>query len=189
VVSWSSSGSKDGRSAAPAGIAANASSTNPASRCEKTASPSATRRIASASSSVLIVFVTYPRAPARITAITSSGASDADSARNRTDGCAPLTASITAWPPPPGRCTSSSTTSGTAEVIVSTADATSSASPATDTRAPYSGRPSSARTPDRNRPWSSTSTTLTGALLIRSGLILALLMLALARRRRAASSG
>ena len=43
---------------APAGVAAKASSTNPASRCENTASPAATRRTASASSAVEIVLVT-----------------------------------------------------------------------------------------------------------------------------------
>jgi hypothetical protein len=37
---------------------ANASSTKPASRCENTASPAATRRTASASSAVEIVLVT-----------------------------------------------------------------------------------------------------------------------------------
>jgi hypothetical protein len=62
VVSWSSSGSKLGLSAPalpePGGIAAKASSTKPASRCENTASPDAIRTIASASSPVPMVLVT-----------------------------------------------------------------------------------------------------------------------------------
>jgi hypothetical protein len=53
AVSCSSSGSTS-----TGAIEANASSTKPASRGENTASPSAIRRTASASSSPLIVFVT-----------------------------------------------------------------------------------------------------------------------------------
>ncbi len=64
---------------------------------------------------------------------------------------------MTACPPPPGRCTSSRTTSGSSRPISSMAGPTSSASPTTSTRVP-----SSARTPERNRPWSSTRTTRGG---------------------------
>ena len=56
--------------------------------------------------------MTYPRAPARMTAMTSSAASLTDSARNTTPGWRARTDSMTARPPPPGRWTSSSTTSG-----------------------------------------------------------------------------
>ena len=65
---------------------AKASSTKPARRGENTASPSATRRTASASSGPEIVLVTYPRAPARMTAMTSSGASETERARKRCVG-------------------------------------------------------------------------------------------------------
>ena len=64
-------------------VPANASSTNPASRGENTASPDATRSIAATSSGPVIVLVTYPRAPARIVPITSSAASETDRARKR----------------------------------------------------------------------------------------------------------
>src|SRR5436305_683023 len=150
AVSWSRSGSADGP-----GLAAKASSTKPARRGEKTASPSATRRMASASSGPEMVLVTYPRAPALITLITSSAASDTEMARNRMPGSEAETASITARPPPSGMCTSTRTTSGLRSVISSTAAATSSASPTTSTLSP-----SSARTPDRNRWWSSTMNTV-----------------------------
>src|SRR5437763_398477 len=149
-VSWSSSGSATG----VPGRAANASSTTPASRGLNPASPSATRRIASTRSSGAMVFVTYPRAPARISPITSSAASDTDSARNRTCGCDLRTDSRTARPPPSGMCTSSSTTSGWVAAIAVTACPTELASPTTSTYAP-----SSARTPARNIAWSSTRNT------------------------------
>jgi hypothetical protein len=56
-------------------------------------------------------------------------------------------------------CTSSSTTSGWVEVMSAIASATEPASPTTSTAVP-----SSARTPDRNSRWSSTSTTLNRSL-------------------------
>ena len=152
-VSWSSSGSTE-VGAAAAGMPAKASRTNPARRGENTASPPATRCTASIRSTPEMALVTYPRAPARMTAMTSSGASDTDSARKRTPGRDTFTASITAWPPPSGMCTSRSTTSGSRSAISSTAAATSSASPTTSTVSP-----SSARTPARNRWWSSTRNT------------------------------
>src|SRR5216684_2747906 len=52
-----------------------------------------------------------------MTAITSSGASDTERARNLTSGAERWTASSTARPPPPGMWTSSSTTSGRAAAI------------------------------------------------------------------------
>ena len=61
-------------------VPAKASRTNPASRGEKTASPAATRPIASTSSGPEMFFVTYPRAPARMIPMTSSAASLTDSA-------------------------------------------------------------------------------------------------------------
>src|SRR5260370_352164 len=85
-----------------------------------------------------------------MTAITSSGASDADRARKRTCGCVALIAVTTACPPPPGRCTSRRTTSGRLSAISAIAGSTSSASPTTSTWPPSSGR-----TPVRSRPCSS----------------------------------
>src|SRR5436305_1297421 len=70
AVSWSRSGSADGP-----GLAAKASSTNPARRREKTTSPSATRRMASASPGPDMRLGTYPTAPAAITPTPSSAAS------------------------------------------------------------------------------------------------------------------
>src|SRR5262245_46687434 len=86
--------------------------------------------------------------------MTSSAASDTDSARNRTCGRVRRTASSTARPPPSGMCTSSSTTSGSIAPICATASATVLASPTTLTCAP-----NSARTPARNIAWSSTRKT------------------------------
>ena len=86
--------------------------------------------------------------------MTSSGASETDRARNRTSGCAGLTASMTAWPPPPGMWTSTSTTSGSRSPISSTA-----AAPRRPPRRPRRPSPSSLRTPARKRWWSSTRNT------------------------------
>src|SRR4051794_30506400 len=159
ALSRSRPGSVAGSSAgtgAAGPAAANASSTKPASRGLKTTSPSATRRTAASRSGPEIVLVTYPRAPARMTAMTSSAASDTDSASQRTDGSSALSASSTARPPPPGRCTSSRTTSGSVARMPDTAPATSAASP-TNVTSP----PSSARTPERTMAWSSTTNTRT----------------------------
>src|SRR5215218_7578107 len=150
AVSWSSSGS-----ATPVRSPWKASSTNPARRGENTASPPWTRRMAAARSGGEMVLVTYPRAPARITPITSSAASDTDRARKRISWSVWRTASSTARPPPPGRCTSSSTTSGRVRRMPSTAASTSPASPTISNSAP-----SSARSPDRKKWWSSTRNTL-----------------------------
>ena len=79
--------------------------------------------------------------------MTSSGASEADKARKRTWGRLARNAVTTACPPPPGRCTSSSTTSGRHSEITAMAGVTSSASPTTSTWSP-----SSDRTPERNSP-------------------------------------
>src|ERR1039458_1162248 len=152
--SRSSSGSRPVIGVASPALSANASRTKPASRGEKTASPASTRRIAWRSSSPEMVLVTYPLAPARITAITSSGASDTDRARKWTSGWRGRTPWSTACPPPPGRWTSSRTTPGRRSLISSTAAPTSSASPTTSTASP-----SSARTPARNMAWSSTRNT------------------------------
>ena len=112
-VSWSSSGSKvwrpDRRGRGPRrrrGRSWPAGARRPRPRPRPgTPRPPVRRRRSSWSRS--------PRAPARITAITSSGASEADRARKRTCGWAAFVAVTTSWPPPPGRCTSSRTTSGT----------------------------------------------------------------------------
>src|SRR5580693_1154705 len=104
-----------------------------------------------------------------MTPITSSAASDTDRARNRTSGWVRPMASITAWPPPSGMCTSTSTTSGTRSPMSSMAAATSSASPTTSTASP-----SSARTPERKRWWSSTRKTRTLALGPVAGTVLSL---------------
>src|SRR5688500_18381077 len=106
--------------------------------------------------------------------MTSSAASLTLSARNRVPGdpVAGDAASrrITSTPPPPGRCTSSRTTSGRCADTAATASSTSAASASTSTASP-----SSARTPRRNIAWSSTITTLTlpasliGLLLSRTG--------------------
>src|SRR5215207_7847078 len=150
VVSWSSSGSTT-----PVRSPWKASSTNPARRGENTASPLWTRRMAAARSGGEIVLVTYPRAPARITPMTSVAASDTDRARKRISWSVWRTASRTARPPPPGRWTSSRTTSGRVRRMPSTAASTSPASP-TISNSP----PSSARSPDRKKWWSSTRKTL-----------------------------
>src|SRR6476620_1727158 len=69
---------------------------------------------------------------------------------------------MTSTPPPPGRCTSSRTTSGWCSAIAATASSTSAASARMATT-PAPEASSSARTPRRNIAWSSTITTLTGA--------------------------
>src|SRR5262245_38441531 len=89
-----------------------------------------------------------------MTAITSSAASETESARKRTPGRSGATALMIASPLPSGRCTSSTTTSGSSSLISGTASATLPASPTTSTASP-----SSALTPARKRSWSSTSTT------------------------------
>src|SRR5215207_5363854 len=150
AVSWSSSGS-----ATPVRSPWKASSTNPARRGENTASPPWTRRMAAARSGGEMVLVTYPRAPARITPMTSVAASDTDRARKRISWSVWRTASRTARPPPPGRWTSSRTTSGRVRRMPSTAASTSPASP-TISNSP----PSSARSPERKKWWSSTRKTL-----------------------------
>ena len=61
-------------------------------------------------------------------AITSSGASETDSARKRCAGRRSQTWRITSSPPPPGMCTSSSTTSGSRSTISGTASSTLAAS-------------------------------------------------------------
>ena len=108
--------------------------------------------------------------------MTSSAASDTDSARKRTGfSASPINGAQrrrTSTPPPPGRCTSSSTTSGRVAVMTVTAWSTSAASPTTSTPV-TSVRPISACTPVRNIRWSSTSTTRTRrplAPLARAGL-------------------
>jgi len=87
--------------------------------------------------------VTYPLAPARMTAITSSAESDTLSAKHTGPG---LMRASTAGPPPSGKCTSSSTTSGDSLSIPATAAPTVAASPTTCR--PGSAA-SSARTPER----------------------------------------
>src|SRR4051794_30290758 len=87
-----------------------------------------------------------------MTPMTSSAASDTDSARNLVRPVGVRRSTST--PPPPGRWTSSSTTSGAVAAMTSTASSTSPASPTTLTESP-----SSAFTPLRNIWWSSTSTT------------------------------
>src|SRR5690348_14974037 len=69
---------------------------------------------------------------------------------------------MTSTPPPPGRCTSSSTTSGRSDPIAATAVSTSSASATTLTVGSAS---SSARTPRLNMAWSSTTSTLTTSVM------------------------
>ncbi len=86
--------------------------------------------------------------------MTSSAASDTDSARKRTPGRSGATAVMIASPLPSGRWTSSSTTSGSSSLMIATASCTVPASPTTSTASP-----SSARTPARKSAWSSTSTT------------------------------
>ena len=68
-----------------------------------------------------------------MTAITSSAASETDSARNFTAGRSGATAAITASPPPSGRCTSSRTTSGSSSRMSGPASATVPASPTMST--------------------------------------------------------
>ena len=105
----------------------------------------------------MIVLVTYPRAPARTIAITSSGASDTDSARNR--WLRPLLHHLLDHLDP----------AATRHVDVEqddlglkapgwreTASSTDSASPSTSTSSPSS----SALTPVRKIRWSSTITTV-----------------------------
>ena len=79
------------------------------------------------------VLVTYPRAPERMTSMTSSAASDTDSARKVVSTPAPRTPLITAGAFPPGRWTSRRTTSGVVRTMTSIAPSTSSASPTTST--------------------------------------------------------
>src|SRR3569833_546126 len=94
--------------------------------------------------------------------MTSSAASETDRARNLvSDGS---TWRKTSTPPPPGRCTSRSTTSGPVALITSIAASTSPASPTISTAAP-----SSAFTPLRNIWWSSTSTTRVISILVSFG--------------------
>ncbi|SKY47279.1 Uncharacterised protein [Mycobacteroides abscessus subsp. abscessus] len=141
----------------------NESSTNPARRGLNTASPSATRRTASASSRPSIVLVAYPRAPALIVAITSSAASDTLSAR-KTGASSPkvsVTPRNTETPPPAGMWTSRSTTSGRSRVMAVIESATVPASPTTCSPGSLA---SSARTPERNTAWSSTRNTRHNAL-------------------------
>ena len=83
--------------------------------------------------------------PARITPITSSAASETDRARNLEVIPASAQRRRTSRPLPPGRWTSSSTTSGLVAVTTATALSTSCASPTICTDSP-----SSARTPLRN---------------------------------------
>src|SRR5215204_5636796 len=88
--------------------------------------------------------------------MTSVAASDTDRARKRISWSAgSWPASRTARPPPPGRWTSSRTTSGRVRRMPSTAASTSPASP-TISNSP----PSSARSPERKKWWSSTRKTL-----------------------------
>src|SRR6476659_7042502 len=111
--------------------------------------------------------------------MTSSAASDTDSARKRTGWPSavsrplqPCSTSIPPLPLPPGKCTSSSTTGGLVWRITAMAESTSGASPTMETVVP-----SSARTPERNMRWSSTRTTSTGFFsgvftgLLRDGLV------------------
>ena len=148
-----------------AGVEPNASSTKPARRGENAASPLATRSMAATRSDGAMALVTYPRAPARITLTTSSAASETLRAKKRVE----LTSaqSRTTWAPPeplpPGRCTSSSTTSGFRAWTAAIAPGTSSASPTTVIRC--GTRSSWARTPARIRAWSSTSRTLRGSAM------------------------
>src|SRR6478752_10100614 len=93
--------------------------------------------------------------------ITSSAASETDSARNFVPGTRAPARRITSTPPPPGRCTSSSTTSGWCADTAATASSASAASACTSTT-PRPARSSSARTPRRNIAWSSTITIATG---------------------------
>src|SRR5680860_933072 len=82
---------------------------------------------------------------------TSSAESEADRARNCVAFPAAATPSITARPPPSGRCTSSSTTSGSVATMPAMACATVPASPQIHTRSAIS-----LRMPARNSVWSST---------------------------------
>ena len=104
-------------------------------------------------SSPVMVLVTYPRAPARITEPTSCGESDTDSARNAEageSGCDLARISAPPPPSPPGTCTSSSTTSGLMSAIIAIEPSTSAACP---TMWKYGC--SVAMTPARNISWSS----------------------------------
>ena len=153
ITSCSRSVSRFNSSSDSAGAPRKASRTNPASRGLNTASPPATLRMASARSGPVTVLVTYPRAPARTTVMTSSAASETDSASTRTEGSRSAQSASTCGALPPGRWTSNSTTSGRVCLIASTADATSAASATTSMSAG-----SSARMPDLIRAWSSTIT-------------------------------
>src|SRR5690349_19382883 len=103
-----------------------------------------------------------------MTPTTSSALSETLSARNRVDGTSAATRRSTSAPPeivasePPGRCTSSSTTSGRVSAITATADGTSAASPTTSIE-----RSRSARRPDRKIEWSSTTTTVSVSAMLR----------------------
>src|SRR3954447_32505 len=92
--------------------------------------------------------------------MTSSAASETLSARERVAGEAVAARRITSAPPPPGRWTSRSTTSGCRAVTAATASSTSAASARIST-VPRAAASSSARTPRRNIAWSSTITTET----------------------------
>jgi hypothetical protein len=70
--------------------------------------------------------------------MTSSAASETETARNFTSGWVACTCLMTSTPPPPGRCTSSRTTSGVVRVMAVTAVATSSPSPTMVTYGPMS---------------------------------------------------
>ena len=120
-------------------------------------------------SSPVMVLVTYPRAPARITEPTSCGESDTDSARNAEageSGCDLARISAPPPPSPPGTCTSSSTTSGLMSAIIAIEPSTSAACP---TMWKYGC--SVAMTPARNISWSSTTATRIGVAAASRGVV------------------
>ena len=149
-LSWSSSGSS---AVTPADAGSlKASSTNPASRGENTASPPWTR---------LDRVDQLGRRDRLGDVATRPGADDRDDVLGRVGhrqrqerlvGVGRATPSITARPPPPGMCTSSRTTSGLSRRMSPIAGV-DVAGVADDVRR---AGPSSARTPARNRRWSST---------------------------------
>ena len=141
--------------AAPAGRPGRRRARSRPAAARSTTSPACTRRIASHRSGPEIAFVTYPRAPPRMTPMTSSAASETDRPGN-----GPAGGSARRRRGRPGRrrragARRAGPRRAAARGCREIAEATSAASPTTSTASPIS-----ARTPERTSAWSSTTKTL-----------------------------
>src|SRR3990170_4338562 len=169
ATNWSISSSREVRSQATFSAGSRQGrwrisvSSFPATAGESGVSPRNTPRTRSNSSSGRRSFSRYPSAPLLIASNRSSSSSEIVRATTLISGHSLLIRRVASAPPQTGIWMSISTTSGLADRTCSTAFTPSEASPTTSKPSSSSRR---ARSPFRNRSWSSTRRIRTGAIVL-----------------------